>query len=229
MSRASSAWIAEALAVFAKDWRTELRGRHALSTLALFAVTTLVVVSLALGPVGVSVENRTWVAPVIFWILLLFSAALGLPRAFVHEEESRTAIALRLAATPSALYAGKLLFTLSLLLALELLLTPLFLAALQLDVAHPDLLLLALGLGALGLAAASTLVAAIAAQGEGKTTLFSVLALPILVPLLLLAVTLTRVALAADGSADLSLTQLLLYDGTVLVAGFMLFPAVWNP
>ncbi|MEZ5312183.1 MAG: heme exporter protein CcmB [Thermoanaerobaculia bacterium] len=162
----SSAWIAEAGALFAKEWRTELRGRHAISTLALFAVTTLVVLSLALGPVGVSREDRTWVAPVVLWILLLFSASLGLPRSFVREEESRTAIALRLAATPSALFAGKLLYTLTLLFALELLVAPLFLAALQIEVARWGLFGLALGLGGAGLAAASTLVAAIAAQGE---------------------------------------------------------------
>lgn len=225
----SSDWLAEASAIFVKEWRTELRGRHALSTLALFAITILVVVSLALGPVGVSREDRTWIAPVVLWILLLFSAALGLPRAFVREEESRTAIALRLAATPSALYAGKLLFTLSILLLLELLVAPLFLAALQLDVARAGAFVLALALGGLGLAAASTLVAAIAAQGEGKTTLFSVLALPVLVPLLLLAVTLTRAAFAETTDLAPIVTQLLLYDGSVVVAGFMLFPAVWNP
>ncbi|MGE0641100.1 MAG: heme exporter protein CcmB [Thermoanaerobaculia bacterium] len=225
----SSAWIAEAGALFAKEWRTELRGRHAISTLALFAVTTLVVLSLALGPVGVSREDRTWVAPVVLWILLLFSASLGLPRSFVREEESRTAIALRLAATPSALFAGKLLYTLTLLFALELLVAPLFLAALQIEVARWGLFGLALGLGGAGLAAASTLVAAIAAQGEGKTTLFSVLALPVLVPLLLLAITLTRAAFEPTGLPDGILLQLVLYDGTVVVAGFMLFPAVWNP
>lgn len=226
----SSAWIAEAAALFAKEWRSELRGRQAISTLALFAITTLVVLSLALGPVGVAREDRTWVAPVVLWILLLFSAALGLPRAFVREEESRTAAALRLAATPSAVFAGKLLYTLSLILGLEILVAPLFLAALQIELLQFGTFALALGLGGLGLAAASTLVAAIAAQGEGKTTLFSVLALPVLVPLLLLAVTLTRAALEPAGAgADGIVTQLLMYDGTVVVAGFMLFPAVWNP
>jgi heme exporter protein B len=225
----SSPWLAEAGAVFVKEWRSELRGRSSLSTLALFAITTLVVLSLALGPVGVSRANRVWISPTILWILLFFSAALGLPRAFVREEESHTATALRLAATPSALFTGKLLYTLTLLAALEALVAPLFLAALQVEVPRPGLFAAALALGGLGLAAASTLVAAIAAQGEGRTTLFSVLALPLLVPLLLLAISLTRAALAPEAPIEPALPQLLLYDGTVVVAGFMLFPAVWNP
>ena len=107
--------------------------------------------------------------------------------------------------------------------------TRLALAALQLDFPRAGACVLALALGGLGLAAASTLVAAIAAQGEGKTTLFSVLALPVLVPLLLLAVTLTRAAFAEATELGPIVTQLLLYDGSVVVAGFMLFPAVWNP
>ena len=134
----------------------------------------------------------------------------------------------RLSATPSALYAGKLLYTISLLAGLELLVAPLFLAAIQLDVVRMAPFLLALALGGFGLAAASTLVAAIAAQGEGRTTLFSVLALPILVPLVLLAVTVTRAAFDPTAALEPFLMQLVLYDSSVVVAGFMLFPAVWN-
>jgi ABC-type transport system involved in cytochrome c biogenesis permease component len=103
-----SGWVAEAAAVFAKDWRSERRARHAVATLLLFAVTTLVIASLALGPVGASRQERTDVTAALVWIILLFAAAAGLPRAFVHEEESRTASALRLAARPSAVLAGKL-------------------------------------------------------------------------------------------------------------------------
>jgi heme exporter protein B len=224
----ATAWVGEAAAVFAKDWRGELRTRYALNTIALFALTTLVVVSLSLGPLGVSGAERRTVLPVLLWILLLFAAAAGLPRSFVHEEETHTATALRLAATPSAVFCGKAAHSLTLLVALECLVTPLFLAMMQLPVAHPGRLVLALVLGGYGLAAGSTLVAAIVAQARGKGTLFAVLAFPVLMPLLLLAVDLTRAAVAGDppGAAG---EQLLLYDATVTVAGLMLFPAIWNP
>ena len=51
--------------------------------------------------------------PVLLWIILLFSVAAGLPRTFVQEEETQTAMALRLSATPSALFCGKLLYNLT--------------------------------------------------------------------------------------------------------------------
>lgn len=221
-------FLGEALAVFAKDWRAELRSRYALSTIALFALSSLVLVGLALGPLGTSSAERTSVLPVLLWVLLLFAAAAGLPRGFVHEEETHTATALRLAATPAALYCGKLLYALSLLAALEALLAPLYLAVMQLPVSRPGLLVAALGAGGYGLAAGSTLVGAIVAQARGRGTLFAVLAFPILVPLLLLAVELTRAAVAGDAAPGV-LRQLVLYDGAVTVAGLMLFPAIWNP
>lgn len=228
MWRDTSTWAAEAIAVFAKEWRGEFRTRYALNTLGLFAFTTLVVVSVSLGPLGVSLAQGTAVLPVLLWIILLFSAAAGLPRAFVHEEETQTATALRLAATPSALFCGKLLYGLTLTLALEVLVTPVYVAMTSLTVKSPGLLAGVLAAGGFGLAAGSTLVAAIIAQARAKGTLFSVLAFPVLLPLLLIAVELTRVAVAGD-PADVALLQLLLYDATVTVAGFMLFPVVWNP
>jgi heme exporter protein B len=221
-------WLGEATAVFVKDWRTELRTRHALHTLLLFAVTTLITVSMALGPLGVSSGERLAVLPALLWIILLFAAAAGLPRGFVQEEETHTATALRLAATPSALFCGKTLYSASLLLALEALLVPLYVAVMQLPVVSLGLLFAALAAGGLGLAIGSTLLAAIVAQAQGRGALFPILAFPVLLPLLLLAVELTRGAVAGSVGEGV-LANLLLYDGALAVSGLMLFPIVWNP
>ncbi len=232
MWRRASIWAAEAAAVFAKEWRCELRTRYALNTLALFAVNTLVVVSASLGPLGAAGAGPGRAGgealPVLLWLILLFAAAAGLPRSFVHEEETGTATALRLAATPSALFSGKLAYAVTLLAALEALVAPLYLVVMNLEVARPGLLLATLAAGGFGLAAGSTLVAAIIAQARGRGTLFAVLSFPVLLPLLLLAVELTRGALAGN-PPGVALTQLLLYDGAVTTAGLMLFPVVWNP
>jgi heme exporter protein B len=226
----ASAWAAEVAAVFVKDWRCEFRTRYALNTLALFAFTTLVVVSISLGPIGIDRARGSKVLPVLLWVILLFSVAAGLPRAFVQEEESQTATALRLSATPSALFCGKLLYCLTLVGALELLVTPVFVTLMSLEVGSPGLLAVTLAAGGYGLAVGSTLVAAIIAQARTKGTLFSVLAFPVLLPLLLLAVELTFSAVGGGGgSGGVALSQLLLYDASITVAGLMLFPVVWNP
>jgi heme exporter protein B len=220
-------WWGQAVAVFVKDWRAELRTRHALHTLLLFAVTTLVTVSLALGPAGVNSSERGAVLPALLWVILLFAAAAGLPRGFVQEEETHTATALRLAATPSAVFCGKALYAVTLLLGVEALLVPLYLAVMQLSVAAPVLFVTALTAGGFGLAVGSTLLAAIVAQAQGRGALFPILAFPVLLPLLLLAVELTRGGVTGTVGAGV-LANLLLYDGAITVAGLMLFPLVWN-
>ena len=221
-------WAGEAVAVFVKEWRCELRTRYALNTLGLFAFTTLVVTSVSLGPLGIARAQGSAVLPVLLWLILLFSVAAGLPRAFIQEEESQTATALRLTATPSALFCGKLLYCLTLVGALELLVTPVYVMLMNLTVENPKLLVMTLAAGGYGLAVGSTLVAAIIAQAHSKGTLFSVLSFPILLPVLLLVVELTRNAFQG-GPGGVALSQLLLYDGSVSVAGLMLFPVIWNP
>lgn len=228
MSGRASSWASEAAAVFVKDWRCELRTRYALNTLGLFAFTTLVVVSVVLGPVGAAPELAATVLPVVLWLIVLFAVTAGLPRVFVAEEETHTATALRLAATPSALFCGKLAYGFTVVVALEVLITPLFLAMVQMPAERPGLLAAALLAGGYGLAVGSTLVAAMVAQARTRSALFAVLLLPVLVPALLFAVQLTRAAVAGEPPGA-ELRMLLLYDGTLTVAGFMLFPFIWSP
>ena len=227
MWRRISSWTTEAGAIFGKEWRSELRTRYALNTIGLFAFTTLVVVSLALGPVGASEEARPFL-PVLLWLILLFAASAGLPRTFVHEEETRTAIALRLACRPSSLFCGKAAYNLTLILALELLITPLYAVMLHMPVVDSLQLASILALGGYGLAVGSTLIAAMVAQARAKGPLFAVLAFPVLLPLLKFAVEATIGSVLGEPT-DAAMTLILLYDATLTVASLMLFPAIWNP
>ncbi len=227
MWRRISSWTAETRAIFRKEWQLELRTRYALNTVGLFALTTLVVVSISLGPVGASEEARPFL-PVLLWLILLFAASAGLPRTFVHEEEIGTAIALRLSARPSSLFCGKALYNLTLILALELLITPLFVAMLQLPVAAPFELFLTLVLGGYGLAIGSTVIAAMVAQARARATLFAVVAFPILLPLLKFAIEAT-IGTVSNEPVEALLSLIFSFDAMLTIGGLMLFPVIWNP
>ncbi|MEM9555141.1 MAG: heme exporter protein CcmB [Acidobacteriota bacterium] len=220
-------WTAETLALFGKEWRCELRTRTALSTIGLFAFTTLVTVSLTLGPIGATEEMRP-AAPVLLWLILLFAAAAGLPRSFVQEEEAGTADTLRLVARPSCLFCGKALYNFTVLLLLEALVTPLFFGILRVPVADPLGFAAALVAGGIGLAVGSTLIAAMVAQARVRGPLFAVLAFPILLPLLKLAVD-ASLAAASGAGAGAALELAWLYDAMLTIAALMLFPLVWHP
>ena len=162
---------------------------------------------------------------------MLFAASVGLGRAFVGEVERGTDVFLRLHATPGAVYAGKLLFTLVLTLALGAVACGAFLVVLGVQVEAPGLLALTVVLGGAGLAGATTLLSALVARAQGGVTLLPVLLFPLLVPLLLSAVRLTRASLGGGvGWMDASdgLTTLASFAVVVVAAATLLFDYVWH-
>lgn len=222
--------LASAFAVFRKDLTSEWRTRTAVSTLLLFAFAVLVLVGYAVGPATISPEDRPVVHSVLLWIVVFFSAMTGLSRVFVKEEETGTASALRLTASPPAVFLGKLLANVLLLLLVLVLVVPLFLAMMSFGVKSWPLFLSVLLLGGLGLASASTFTAAIVSKAAAKGALFPVLAIPLLLPPLVAAVTGTRIA-ATDPelAAGAEVIKLLIaYDGVVTTASFLLFDAVFR-
>ena len=219
-------WLAGAWAVFRKDLRLELRSRYALSTLLLFVVATTLVVLFGIGSTPLSGE----VEATLLWVVVLFAAALGLGRAFVYEEEQGTVLLLRLHTRPSMVYAGKLLFNVLLIGMLTLVAAAAFWLLLGLEVAAPGLLLAVLVLGALGLAGATTLLAALIARTHGGGALLTVLLFPLLAPLLVSVVSASQKALLGTtfGAAREELLTLVGFAGVTITASVLLFDYVWE-
>ncbi|HZK23901.1 MAG TPA: heme exporter protein CcmB [Oscillospiraceae bacterium] len=219
-------WLKQGLAIWRKDLRIEFRTRYTYSALVMFAITTLVTVSFSIG----GFVTDTDITAALLWIILFFSAMAGLARTFVAEEETGTATALKMAAQPEPVLLGKYLFNVTILLSLTVLVVPLFIMMLNLSIALPLAFVAAVVLGSLGLAGASTILAAIVAKAGAKSSLMTVLAFPVLLPLLFAAISATRAALggglAADVTADL--LMLFFYNGVALAASLLLFEYVWN-
>jgi len=216
-------------AIFQRELRSELRNRQALNAVALFAVCSVVAVSLGLGPLNRSAELPL-VHAAMLWIVLLFAAFTALARVFVVEEEQRTAAALRMAAPPPAVYLGKLLFNLILLVGLAVLVAVLTIVLLRMQVKNPSMFVIVLASGVLALVAGTTLVAAIISRSASRGALFAVLSLPILIPMLVTAVRGTAMALSGSGWDRVSFPVLTLvaYAITMFVTSLFLFATVWE-
>ncbi len=218
-------------AVFQKDLRGELRTRYALNALAMFALATVLMVSINLGSQLLASEPLTpLVDAVLLWIVLFFAALTGMARAFVQEEATQTAALLRLHAPPLAVLIGKWLFNTLLLLGLTSLTTLVFGVLMSLRIGNLPLLVAVLGLGSLGLATTTTLVAAIIAQANVRSALFAPLAFPVLLPLLVIAVQTTDLALsgAAWNQALPNVQLLVAYVVLTAASAILLFPLVWE-
>ncbi|MFC1475769.1 heme exporter protein CcmB [Candidatus Zixiibacteriota bacterium] len=226
MPKGKSSWAGKVLALLAKDLLTEFRTRYALSAIFLFALTTLAAVSFSLGAGGLPAHYSS----VLFWVILFFSALSGLAQSFIKEAETRTAVTLQLATGADVVYFGKWVFNLVLLLGLEVFLVPLFLILLNVEVYRWGLLVAITLLGSVGLVSATTLIAAVIATAGVRGALFSVLSLPILLPLLVPLVQVTEYCFlpGADAAGSVEIRILAAYAGVALTGGWLLFPFVWR-
>lgn len=214
-------------AICAKDIHQELRGRLAITSVFFFAVTALTLVSFAVGPFGIATESRDGLFAALVWIVLFFCAATGLPRAFVREEESGTALALRRVASGPLTLAGKTLFNFLLFLAVAFVTVPAFALLLEWNIGSLPALSAVLVSGGLGLSIVATFLSAIVARASQKNVLFVVISFPLLIPLLLSAISATAEASRANW-AWIPIRVLLAYDGAAACAAYLLAGAAWE-
>jgi heme exporter protein B len=216
-----------ALAVCAKDAAQELRRRVAIASVFFFAATTIALVSYAVGPFGLPSDVRAGVDASLLWILLFFSAATGLPRAFVREEEAGTGLALRKLAPGIVVLTGKTFFNFVLFLAIAALSVPAFAILLEWRIGSPAALAAVILLGGWGLSVVSTFLSALVARAGQRNVLFVVVSFPLLVPLLLPAIAAT-IAASNGNFAATPLRVLLAYDGAATCAAYLLASAAWE-
>jgi heme exporter protein B len=171
-----TAYVGDVAALARKDLRLELRSRDTLPAMLLFVVSALVVFNFSL-PAGSSRPA----AYGLLWVAIVFTALLGLARAFAAEREQRLLDGLVLAPCDrSAIWLGKVISMFALLLLAETVALPAF----ALFFAPVDFSLVAgLLLADVGLAAVGTLLAAMAAASRARELLLPLLLLPLIIPL----------------------------------------------
>lgn len=211
------------LALLSKDLRLEARSRHGLNVLLPFAGATLVVFGLALGPGRLPLQRD---APALLWITSLFAAVLGARSSYELEDEDGALTGLLLAPIDKgAVFLGKAL-ALGTMLALLQVVTA-FLATVLFGIAlrgGPLIPLASFALGSLGLAAATSLFAALVVDGRSREALLPLLVLPVVVPVSLAGVRATTLSLRGEAaSAGSWLGLLVAFDAVFLAAGVLLF------
>ena len=149
---------------------------------------------------------------------------------FIKEEESSTSNTLKLVANPSIVFWGKFLFNLILLFLLEIIIVPLFIILLDFKVSSITIFITVLCLASLGLACATTIIAAMVAKANVKGALFAVLSFPILLPLLIVAISGTQLSLVESNwlVAWSEYIVLFSYMIVMMTLSILLFDFVWE-
>lgn len=207
-----------------KEITTEFRSRYAISALAMFSLTTLASVSMAIGNMQLSAK----LASILLWIILFFSAMAGLSRVFLQELESGTIHTLRIYGMGQVILFGKLIYNILLLNVLTFALLPCFIILLNVEISHLGWLFIILLLGNIGMAAIATLTSSIVVHTQSQGSLFTVLSFPILLPLFLLVIQLTEQALDSTtftGTQQLGFVSA--YDVIIIGVASILFDYIW--
>jgi heme exporter protein B len=170
-------YFGDVVALARKDILLELRSRDTLPAMLLFVVSTLVVFHFALPS-----DSSDLAAGGLLWVAIVFTALLGLTRAFAAEREQRLLDGLVLAPCDrSAIWLAKGASVMAFLLLAEVVALPAF----ALFFAPVDATLVAAVLLAdVGIAAVGTLLAAMAAASRARELLLPLLFLPLAIPVI---------------------------------------------
>jgi len=207
-------YVADVAALTRKDLRVELRARDTLPAMLLFVLSTLVVFHFAL-PEGTGDDA----AYGLLWVAIVFTALLGLARAWVPEQEHGVLDGLVLAPSDrSAIWLAKTLATLAFLVVAQIVALPAFV----LFFAPLDLTALAgVLLADIGICAVGSLMAAMAAASRSREVLLPLLVLPLAIPLIVGG---AGAAISPEGERYLLL--LALYDAVFAVLSWASFEYV---
>jgi heme exporter protein B len=205
-------YLAQAWAVARKDLLLEARSRERFVSMATFAVLVAVVFSFSLDPT----VRANDIGGAMLWVTVLFAGTLGLGRSFALEREADALTGVLVSPVPrGAVFLGKLLANLLILLAVEAVVFPVFALffGLRFGGALGGLALVVV-LATIGFMALGTLFSAMTAHTRQGETLLPILLLPLLIPVVIFAASATQRLLAGRPLAEVggNLRMLLAFD-----------------
>ena len=171
-------YAADVVALARKDLLLELRARETLPAMVLFVLSALTVFHFALpaGSSGLAAKGLLWVA-------IVFTALVGLQRAFVVEREQGVIDGLVLAPIDrSAIWLGKGLSVLGFLAAVEVIALPAYSVFFS---AVNGATVVGVALADVGICAVGTFVAATAAASRTRELVLPLLFLPLVIPVVI--------------------------------------------
>jgi heme exporter protein B len=214
------------LAILWKDLISEWRSRDRVAAMLLFSLLVVVIFHFAIpdSPGRESPEGL----PGLLWVAYVFAAILGLNRAFALELENEALSGLALVPVDRGfVFLGKAAANFVLLLVVQAATAVAFALAFDVELGA---VLVRLGgivlLGAFGLSTIGTLFSAISVRTRYREVMLPLLLLPLLIPVLLGAVSATSELLLSGVVPFESIQLLLVTDAVFLIVSFIGFEYV---
>lgn len=206
-----------------KDLIVDWRQQNPISGILLYLGSTIFASYMAFkGFVNVEVWNA------LFWIILLFTSINAIAKSFIQEER-RTHYYFFLT-NPSEIITAKLIYSFAYLIIIAFISLLIYVVLLGNPISNYSLFTFNLFLGCLGLSSAFTMVSAIAFRTSNRSIMMAVLGFPIIIPVLLLAISNSSKILEGYIWMQIQGNMVTLFsvDVIIIVLTFILFPFIWK-
>ncbi len=206
-------------ALIKKDYLIDFRQKYPIVGIALYIFATIYISYLSFGNL---INPSTWNA--LLWIVLLFASVTGIAKGFIQEENS--SLYYYFLTSPSQILIAKFLYNglyQLLIVGLTFVLFSIFLGN---PVENLPLFMLNFSIGALGMGAAFTLISAISSKTGNQSTMMALLGFPVVIPVLIMAVSNSRNIIFGAGLTDImgNLLTLISIIVIIIALSFILFP-----
>lgn len=210
-----------------KELKIEWRNKYALNGILLYLVSTIFICYLSFNVKSNQLNVVTWNA--LFWIIILFASINAVAKSFIQEKQERLLYYYTII-SPQALIFARIMYNALLLILVALLGFFFYSIILGNPVITTWLFLAIILLASVGFSSTLTLISAIASKAGNNQTLMAVLGFPIILPMLLMVIKVSKNAidgLALSASLD-ELITLLAINIIVGAVSFLLFPYLWR-
>lgn len=210
-----------------KEIRLEWRNRYAINGIVLYLVSTVFICYLSFNVRSNELNPVTW--NVLFWIIVLFTSVNAVAKSFIQEKEG-SFLYLYWTHSPATIIIGRTVYNALLMMFLGLAGFLTYALVLGNPVEDVFLFIVLIILGATGLSFSMTLVSAIASKARNSNTLMAILSFPIVLPMLLMIIKISKNAMnGVERSASIDDFLVLgAINALVAAASYLLFPYLWR-
>ena len=173
-----------------KDYRIELVQSHLFFSLGLYLISSIYIIYVSFQPFGI-LDMESWIS--IFWIFILFGAITSISKSFFQESNKRNYYYYYLY-SPDELILSKLIYNFIFLSLISLFTFGVFILLIGNVIVSTSFFLCLLVLGSFSISNCLTLVSAIGHQVKNNSIIISVLSFPIILPILLLLIKISKIS-----------------------------------
>lgn len=206
-----------------KEILLEWRSKYAFNGILLYVVSTVFVCYLSFKTTPPLVWNA------LFWIILLFAAINAIAKSFMQESKGRLLYYYTLA-SPHAIIISKIIYNIILMIIMAIIALVSYSLVFENEVGDKGLYFITVLLGSISFSTVFTMISAIASKASNNGTLMAILSFPVIIPLLMLIIKLSKNAMdGLDRSVSLDeIGVLCIINLMVVIVSLLLFPFLWR-